>query len=90
MGHRLQVAKVFVSQLKLNCLMLSYRGYGLSEGSPNEKGIKLDGQTALDFVTNHNELSKTPIVRRIICRVVLERGRERERERLTDLLIHAR
>lgn len=35
------VAKVFVHNLKMNCLMLSYRGYGLSEGTPNEKGIKV-------------------------------------------------
>lgn len=25
----------------MNCLMLSYRGYGLSEGTPSEKGIKV-------------------------------------------------
>lgn len=24
--------------------MLSYRGYGLSEGSPDEKGLKIDAQ----------------------------------------------
>jgi hypothetical protein len=35
------VAKVFVHNLKMNCLMLSYRGYGLSEGKPSEKGIKV-------------------------------------------------
>lgn len=37
------------------------RSYGHSEGSPSEKGIKLDAQTALDFVLSHKELEKTPI-----------------------------
>lgn len=35
--------------------------YGHSEGSPSEKGIKLDAQTALDFVLSHKELERTPI-----------------------------
>ncbi|CED84403.1 Predicted alpha/beta hydrolase BEM46 [Phaffia rhodozyma] len=61
-GHRLPIAKVFVNNLRYNCLMLSYRGYGLSEGSANEKGIKTDAQTALDFVTNHDGLKETPII----------------------------
>ena len=49
--------------MKFNVLMLSYRGYGLSEGSPTEKGLKIDAQTALDFITNHPDLGQTPIVR---------------------------
>lgn len=48
--------------MKFNVLMLSYRGYGLSEGSPTEKGLKIDAQTALDFITNHAELGGTPII----------------------------
>lgn len=37
------------------------RSYGRSEGSPNEKGIKLDAQTALDYILSNGELEKTPI-----------------------------
>jgi len=44
MGHRIPIAKVFYNNLKCNVFMLSYRGYGLSEGTPNEKGIRLDAQ----------------------------------------------
>ena len=36
--------------------------YGLSEGSPSEKGIKLDSQLALDYITSHPLLEKTPII----------------------------
>ncbi|KWU45062.1 Protein bem46, partial [Rhodotorula sp. JG-1b] len=60
-GHRLPIAKVFWHKMRCNVVALSYRGYGHSEGSPSEKGIKLDAQTALDFVLSHKELERTPI-----------------------------
>ena len=31
-----------------NIFMLSYRGYGLSTGAPDEKGIKIDAQVNLN------------------------------------------
>lgn len=42
--------------------MLSYRGYGKSEGTPNEKGLKIDAQTMLDFVREHEILKHTPLI----------------------------
>lgn len=42
--------------------MLSYRGYGLSTGQPSEAGIRLDAQTALDYIRQHPVLGKTTIV----------------------------
>ncbi|GAA6008960.1 uncharacterized protein JCM10292_006577 [Rhodotorula paludigena] len=60
-GHRLPIARVFWRDMKCNVVALSYRGYGHSEGSPSEKGIKLDAQTALDYVLSHPDLEKTPI-----------------------------
>ncbi|CAE6468488.1 unnamed protein product, partial [Rhizoctonia solani] len=48
--------------MRCNVLMLSYRGYGLSEGQPSEKGLKLDAQTAFDHILEHPILSKTRIV----------------------------
>ncbi|KAL1939240.1 hypothetical protein VTO73DRAFT_10043 [Trametes versicolor] len=62
LGHRIPLAKVFYVKMRCNVLMLSYRGYGLSEGSPSEKGIRIDAQTALDHVLAHPSLSKTPII----------------------------
>jgi fermentation-respiration switch protein FrsA (DUF1100 family) len=35
--------------------------YGHSEGSPSERGLKLDSQTALDYILSHPKLEKTPI-----------------------------
>lgn len=35
----------------------------MSEGTPSESGLRLDAQAALDFIANHPDLSKVPIVR---------------------------
>jgi abhydrolase domain-containing protein 13 len=61
-GHRLPIGKVLAESLGCHVFMVEYRGYGLSTGSPNEDGLTIDGQTALDFVRNHDELKKTKIV----------------------------
>ena len=42
--------------------MLQYRGYGMSTGTPNEKGINVDAQTGLDYIRNRHELRNTRIV----------------------------
>ncbi|KAI0635394.1 alpha/beta-hydrolase [Trametes polyzona] len=61
-GHRIPLAKVFYVKMRCNVLMMSYRGYGRSEGSPSEKGICIDAQCALDYVLQHPYLSKTPVI----------------------------
>ncbi|KAJ1979743.1 bem46 protein, variant [Dimargaris cristalligena] len=62
MGHRLPIAKVLYRQLNCNILMISYRGYGISEGQANEKGIRIDASTALRFIREHPLISKNKIV----------------------------
>jgi fermentation-respiration switch protein FrsA (DUF1100 family) len=42
-SHRLDNLKL-LNGLGLSCLIIDYRGYGLSQGSPNEKGFYLDAQ----------------------------------------------
>ncbi|KAK4939377.1 bem46 protein, variant [Elasticomyces elasticus] len=61
-GHRLPIGKVLSESLGCHVFMVEYRGYGLSTGSPDENGLSIDGQTALDYVRNHQELRKTQIV----------------------------
>lgn len=61
-GHRLPIGKVLSESLGCHVFMVEYRGYGLSTGSPDESGLSIDGQTALDFVRNHEELRKTNVV----------------------------
>lgn len=54
-GHRVPIAKVLQENLDCNVLMAEYRGYGLSTGIPDEKGINVDAQTALDYLRNQKE-----------------------------------
>ncbi|EHY52184.1 bem46 protein, variant [Exophiala dermatitidis] len=61
-GHRLPIGKVLSESVGCHVFMVEYRGYGLSTGSPDENGLTVDGQTALDFVRSHEELRKTHIV----------------------------
>ncbi|KAF8072273.1 Alpha/Beta hydrolase protein [Lyophyllum atratum] len=49
-------------EMGCNVFLLSYRGYSLSGGSPNEKGLRIDAQTALDYILNQPHLRQAPIV----------------------------
>ncbi|KAG9298761.1 hypothetical protein G9A89_012829 [Geosiphon pyriformis] len=62
MGHRLPQAKKFYTKHKCNVVLLSYRGYGLSEGKANEKGMRIDAQTILHHIRNDKFLKDTKIV----------------------------
>ena len=61
-GYRLPIAKVLSQDLRCNVLMLQYRGYGLSSGNPNEKGLMIDAQTGLEYIRQRSELRGTKIV----------------------------
>ncbi|KAL9089543.1 MAG: hypothetical protein Q9159_002495 [Coniocarpon cinnabarinum] len=61
-GHRLPIAGCLQACVPANILMVEYRGYGLSTGAPDEVGINIDAQTALDFVRRRDDLSSSSIV----------------------------
>lgn len=61
-GYRLPIAKVLSNELRCHVLMLQYRGYGLSSGNPNEKGLMIDAQTGLEYIRQRHELRGTQIV----------------------------
>ncbi|KAF2877810.1 BEM46 family protein-like protein [Massariosphaeria phaeospora] len=61
-GYRLPIAKILVNELGCNVLMLQYRGYGLSSGAPNEKGLRIDAQTGLEYIRQRHELRGSRIV----------------------------
>ena len=50
-SHRLGNARWFVEVLGVNVVLVDYRGYGESEGSPDETGVYRDGRAAVDIVT---------------------------------------
>lgn len=61
-GHRLPIAKVLTADLGYNVFFVEYRGYGFSSGDPNEKGLNIDAQTALDYIRGREDLRDTKIV----------------------------
>lgn len=50
MGHRLPNLQKMHKELDCNIFILSYRGYGESEGEPNEEGIKIDADTVMEYI----------------------------------------
>ncbi|KAL8826447.1 MAG: hypothetical protein Q9170_007401 [Blastenia crenularia] len=61
-GHRVPIAKVLEEHIGCNVFMLEYRGYGLSTGTPNEDGINIDAQTAIDYIRNRDETKNDRII----------------------------
>ncbi|KAL4774249.1 Alpha/Beta hydrolase protein [Aspergillus nidulans var. acristatus] len=61
-GHRIPIAKIMQEYLGCHVLMLEYRGYGLSTGVPDENGLKIDAQTALDHLRQRGETANSRIV----------------------------
>lgn len=41
---------------------LEYRGYGLSNGSPNEKGVYIDARAAVDYLFTRHDVDHSQIV----------------------------
>ncbi|WVQ98966.1 hypothetical protein IAU59_006098 [Kwoniella sp. CBS 9459] len=62
MGHRIPLARKLNVDFGCNIFMLSYRGYGLSEGRPSEHGMKVDIETAMEYIQAHPILGETKIV----------------------------
>lgn len=52
----------FYHKLNINILLVEYRGYGLSEGSPSEQGLYIDAQTAFDYLMLRNDIDRSKIV----------------------------
>ncbi|KAK3167834.1 hypothetical protein OEA41_004280 [Lepraria neglecta] len=61
-GHRVPIAKVLEENLGCNVLMLEYRGYGMSTGTPDEKGLMIDAQTGLNYIRTAKETVDGKIV----------------------------
>ena len=49
-------------RLGMNVLIFDYRGYGLSEGRPFEKGTYLDAEAALDYLGSRSDVDPDRIV----------------------------
>lgn len=60
-SHRLETVE-FLLGLGASVLVVDYRGYGQSEGSPSEKGVYADARLAWDWLTEHREIASDQIV----------------------------
>lgn len=49
MGLRLPNVAALHKTINCNILIFDYRGYGISEGSPDEAGLMKDGEVRLGF-----------------------------------------
>lgn len=61
-GHTLPIVEAIYSKLGYNVVSFSYRGYGLSSGSPSEKGLKLDAQTVLHYLADHPVIKNSKLI----------------------------
>lgn len=62
MSFRIPFLKLLALRLDCPVFALSYRGYGLSQGAPNERGLKLDSEAALSYVLSRSDLSSDIVV----------------------------
>lgn len=61
-GHRLQNCYGLYRDLHCNILLVEYRGYGLSEGTPSEKGLYLDAKASLDYLSSRHDIDHSKII----------------------------
>lgn len=59
---RLRNASQLYYNLNCNLLMVEYRGYGLSKGSPSEEGLCMDARAALDFLYSRQDVDHRQII----------------------------
>ncbi|KAH3765295.1 BEM46 PROTEIN [Pelomyxa schiedti] len=57
--HRLPHIAGFMSYAQVNVFIVSYRGYCKSTGSPSESGLKIDAETAYEFLSTADDLIDT-------------------------------
>ena len=62
MSYRLPFLKALVNVLKCSAFILSYRGYGLSEGHPTEQGLQIDADTAIRHLLTRSDIDPQKIV----------------------------
>ncbi|KAJ9688049.1 hypothetical protein PVL29_014007 [Vitis rotundifolia] len=61
-AHRLRMVSMMMQRLQCNVFMLSYRGYGASDGYPSQHGITMDAQAALDHLYQRIDIDTSRIV----------------------------
>ncbi len=60
-SHRLEKIEMF-NDLNLNVLIFDYRGYGMSKGSPSEKGLYLDTEAVYEYLVDEKKILPQKII----------------------------
>lgn len=58
---RMPLLKHMHDEIKCNILIVGYRGYGHSEGKPEEIGIGNDGEAIFKFASTHKDINPDKI-----------------------------
>lgn len=59
---RLQNIVGLYHNIQCNILMLEYRGYGLSQGSPSEEGFYMDARAGIDYLSSRTDINTNEII----------------------------
>ncbi|CAD8082735.1 unnamed protein product [Paramecium sonneborni] len=60
-GTRLQFLEFYFNQVKCNILIIAYRGYSDSTGKPSEQGLKLDGESIINYLFDRDDIDPNKI-----------------------------
>ncbi|CAD8085167.1 unnamed protein product [Paramecium sonneborni] len=60
-GTRLQFLEQYFTHVKCNILIVAYRGYSDSTGKPSEQGLKLDGESIVNYLFHRDDIDPTKI-----------------------------
>ncbi|SMN19494.1 similar to Saccharomyces cerevisiae YNL320W Putative protein of unknown function [Maudiozyma saulgeensis] len=61
-GYFIPIMEMFYRQFNMSVFIYSYRGYGLSEGSPSEIGLKMDADCAMSYLATDEFHKKRKLV----------------------------
>ena len=59
---RLKNVKGLYNGILCNILMIEYRGYGLSQGSPSEEGLYMDARAGIEYLYSRNDINTNEII----------------------------
>ncbi|CAD8141914.1 unnamed protein product [Paramecium pentaurelia] len=60
-GWRLEYANQYYNQVKCNFVIVAYRGYNYSTGTPHQNGIQKDAEAITNYVFNNLNIDKTNV-----------------------------
>lgn len=61
-GHQLSTARMIINYIGCNVFIPEYRGYGTSTGKPDESGLNIDADTALNYIQERTKTRNHRII----------------------------